>query len=121
MINSVLAVMLGGAFGALGRFGLNMLFKQSGLALFWATFSANVLGCLIIGWVYQWFSRQADISENLQLFVMVGILGALTTWSTFSMETVLMMEQGEILKALVYTLITVVACFTAFWIGMKIS
>jgi len=120
MIKSILAVMLGGAFGALGRYGLNILFKQSGMALFWATLSANVLGCLMMGWVYQWLSQQAKLSENLQLFIMVGILGALTTWSTFSMETVLMMEQGEMIKALGYTFITVTACFTAFWLGMKI-
>ncbi|GAA4816156.1 putative fluoride ion transporter CrcB [Marinicella pacifica] len=121
MIKSFLAVMLGGAFGALGRFGLNILFKQSGLALFWATLSANVLGCFVMGWVYQWFSQQAHISENLQLFIMVGVLGALTTWSTFSMETVVMMEQGELFKAFGYTLMTVTACFTAFWIGMKFN
>ncbi len=121
MINTLLAVMLGGALGALSRFGLNILVKQTGLPLFWATFSANVLGCLIMGWVYQWFSQQTTISENMQLFIMVGVLGALTTWSTFSMEAVLMMEQGEMLKAFSYTLLTVVACFTAFWIGMKFN
>lgn len=121
MIKPIFAVMLGGSFGALGRYGLNMLFKQAGFSMFWATLSANVLGCFVMGWAYHWFSEQARLSENVQLFVMVGILGALTTWSAFSMETVLMMEQGEITKALGYTLFTVTACFIAFWIGMKIS
>lgn len=121
MIKSLFAVMLGGALGALSRYGLYLLFKHVSYSVFLATFSANVIGCFLMGWAYQWFSQYAKYYENLQLFFMVGILGALTTWSTFSMETVLLMEQGELTKALAYTLMTVIACFTAFWLGLKMT
>ncbi len=120
MIKSVLAVALGGALGASIRYLVNQLVVTVFNApLFWATLTVNVAGCFVMGMAYQYFSQQGQVSEISRLFVTVGILGALTTWSTFSMETVLMIQNDQLSKAFIYTLVTTLCCFLAFWLGVK--
>ncbi|WP_223787877.1 fluoride efflux transporter CrcB [Marinicella meishanensis] len=115
-----LAVALGGALGASIRFGVNQLVTHWFQApLFWATLAVNVVGCFAMGLAYQHIQAQVAVNETFRLFVTVGFLGALTTWSTFSMETVVMMQNGQVLKAAVYTLATTLFCFAAFWLGVK--
>jgi len=120
MINNILAVAAGGAIGAIIRY-LNSrvmaCYFTSNLHM--ATLLVNVIGCFLMGIAYVWFQNKYQASENLRLFITVGFLGALTTWSTFSEETVLMINSGEILKGLVYLLSTFIFCFFAFYIGMK--
>lgn len=116
----LLAVALGGALGASVRFGVNQLVVQAfGLPVFWATLMVNVIGCLIMGKAFTFFIDNQQISEATRLFITVGFLGALTTWSTFSMETVLMIQNDELFKAITYTVVTTFFCFLAFWIGIK--
>jgi len=118
---SLLAVALGGALGASIRFGVNQLVVQVfNFPLFWATLLVNVVGCFLMGKAYHYLHTHASISEPLRLFVTVGLLGALTTWSTFSMETVLMIQNDELTKAITYTVVTTFCCFLAFWLGVKV-
>ena len=117
---SLLAVALGGALGASIRFGVNQLVVNVFNApLFWGTLVVNVIGCYLMGLAYHYLQTHASISEPLRLFVTVGLLGALTTWSTFSMETVLMIQNDELTKAIMYTVVTTFCCFLAFWLGVK--
>lgn len=120
MMKHFFAVAIGGAVGASARYALNILTQSLNQNIFIATLTANIIGCLLMGFMYRWIMLNSEISETLRLFMMVGVLGALTTWSTFSLETIVMLEQGEIIKALGYTLLTLTGCFTAFWIGWKI-
>ncbi|TDR22418.1 fluoride efflux transporter CrcB [Marinicella litoralis] len=120
MINSIIAVAIGGALGASVRFGINQLALHAlHVPLFWATLMVNVVGCFLMGMAFDYFNQQAAINEALRLFITVGLLGALTTWSTFSMETVLMIQNDQLFKAIAYTLVTTVCCFFAFWLGVK--
>ncbi len=118
MINSIVAVAVGGAIGATMRYGVNQLAVHVlQLPLFWATLTVNVMGCFLMGWVFDYFNQQSTVNESLRLFITVGLLGALTTWSTFSMETVLMIQNDQLLKAIGYTLVTTFCCFIAFgWV-----
>ncbi len=117
---SLLAVALGGALGASLRYGVNQLVAQAfGFPLFWATLLVNVLGCFLMGKAFNYFSNQVEVGELTRLFVTVGLLGALTTWSTFSMETVLMIQNDELTQAIMYTVITTFFCFLAFFLGVK--
>lgn len=117
---ALLAVALGGAVGASIRFGVNQLVVNVFNApLFWGTLLVNVGGCYLMGLAYHYLLTHASISEPLRLFVTVGMLGALTTWSTFSMETVLMIQNDELTQAIMYTVITTFCCFLAFWLGVK--
>ena len=120
MINSIIAVAIGGAMGASIRFGVNQLaLHVLQVPLFWATLFVNVIGCFLMGMAFTYFNQTAVVSETMRLFITVGLLGALTTWSTFSMETVLMIQNDQIIKAVGYTLLTTFCCFMAFWLGFK--
>lgn len=117
---SLLSVALGGALGASLRYGVNQLVVQLfNFPLFWATLLVNVLGCFLMGKAFDYFNNQEAVNEATRLFVTVGLLGALTTWSTFSMETVLMIQNDELTQAILYTVITTFCCFLAFWLGVK--
>ncbi len=120
MIKHFLAVAIGGAIGASSRYALNIMLHSLNKNILWSTLSANLIGCLLMGLMYRWVLNNIELTVNFRLFVMVGVLGALTTWSTFSMETVILMEQGHILKAFGYTMLTMLGCFAAFWLGWKI-
>jgi CrcB protein len=78
-----------------------------------------VAGCYFMGKAFNYFNNQIEINEITRVFVTVGLLGALTTWSTFSMETVLMIQNDELFKAITYTVITTFCCFLAFWLGVR--
>ena len=122
MIKQVLVVAAGGALGAVLRYLNVKLFTHVfGSPLPWATLIINVIGCFLMGVAYIWLLDKYQASDSLRLFIMMGFLGALTTWSTFSMETVLMLSYGEYIKGFTYLLLTFILCFAAFFIGMKIS
>ena len=120
MINAFTAVALGGAIGASIRYAVNLLAQHVvHVPLYWSTLSVNVVGCFFMGMVFTYFNQQPALSESWRLFITVGLLGALTTWSTFSMETVVMIQNDQLFKAIGYTLLTTVCCFMAFWLGVK--
>ncbi len=122
MISQILAVSAGGALGAVMRF-LNHKIISHYFAnnVYWSTLVVNVTGCFLMGIAYVWFQNKIQPTSHLHLFVTVGFLGALTTWSTFSMESMLLINQGLYIKAAVYTGLTFILCFGAFAIGTKIG
>ena len=118
---TLLAVALGGALGATIRYGVGQLVTQVfNFPLFWATLIVNVMGCFLMGKAFNYFSSQVEVSELTRSFITVGLLGALTTWSTFSMETVLMIQNDQLTQAIMYTVATTFCCFLAFWLGVKL-
>lgn len=122
MLNNILAVAAGGALGAVIRFLNNRLMvKFFTVNLYWATLMVNVAGCFLMGIAYSVLLNKYHTNEPFILFITVGFLGALTTWSTFSMETVVLVNSGELMKGFVYMISTFILCFLAFYMGMKIS
>ncbi|HZV19275.1 MAG TPA: fluoride efflux transporter CrcB [Sphingobium sp.] len=121
MVHTLL-VMLGGAIGAAMRYHLG----RATLRLFgtgWphGTFAANVLGGFAMGLLTGWLAMRAQSgAEQVRLFVAVGVLGGFTTFSAFSLETMLMIERGEWIPALAYAVLSVVVSVGALALGLLV-
>ena len=103
-----LAVAAGGALGAVGRAGVAAALPSIG-AFPLQTFAVNVLGSFVIGLVWAGVSRP-DVSLLWGAFIVTGALGGFTTFSTFSLETLQLLEQGEWRTGILYLVLSLVTC-----------
>ncbi|MCX8088898.1 MAG: fluoride efflux transporter CrcB [Meiothermus ruber] len=114
-----LLVMLGGAIGAMLRYGLGAWVQGLlGPGFPWSTFLINITGSLLIGLVLR-LSLEGALSPEWRLFLAVGVLGGYTTFSTFSWETLTLVQQGEWLKAFLYMAGSVVLGFVLVWLAYR--
>lgn len=106
---TALAVALGGALGALARWGASSWIQlRTGLQFPWGTLAVNLSGAFLLGLLYGALEH-ATLSDASRAFVGLGFLGAFTTFSTFSYEAVLLMQGGQAARALAYVAGSVVA------------
>lgn len=116
----LVAIALGGACGALLRFAIHRwVHLRVPHELPAGTFVVNVVGCLALGFCMVWMKERA--SEAWRMGVMVGLIGALTTFSTFAMESMDLLSRRERLIAGLYLSGSVVAGLVAVWAGMMIA
>jgi CrcB protein len=114
-------IALGGALGSLLRFLLsNRVYQWLGRDFPYGTLSVNVLGCLLMGFLFV-FMTERVVSAEARASILVGFLGGLTTFSSFSMETLLLIEQSAYLKALLNMLLNLLLCLIATWLGMILA
>ena len=119
----MIAVGLGGFIGAVCRYliGLIPINETSGFPI--KTFGINVIGCIVIGAITVWASKNSSLSPHVLLFLKVGLCGGFTTFSTFALETVDMMKNGNVLMAFIYVLGSVLtgvgAIFAVEYFAMK--
>lgn len=117
-----LAIALGGAAGALSRYGLMTLVSNVlGSRLPWGTLLVNISGSLLIGVLYVLISEKMLLSNEARALLIVGFLGAFTTFSTFSLDTMLLIQQGWLVQAVAYMLASVMICVLATWLGMALT
>jgi CrcB protein len=114
---TILAVALGGAVGAVGRFLISgWVHKLFGGDFAYGTLSVNILGSLIIGFLFVYFQQVA--SPIQKAILITGVMGALTTFSTFSLETVLMLQNGLFFKAILNITLNVILSILATTLGI---
>ena len=113
-MSGVLAVGLGGALGAVGRYGISLLPLKS--AFPWLTLLTNVLGALVIGFVVG-VTAEGTAAPNTVLFWKTGVCGGFTTFSTFSLETLRLLEGGQTASGLLYAGASVVLCVAGVYAG----
>lgn len=119
---SYFAVAIGGAIGASLRYGLNELaLNVFGKSFPFGTLLVNILGSFVLGWVYALFSSGALAVSPWRALIAIGLIGAFTTFSTFSLDTVLLLQQGDWLKAITNVLLNVLLCLTLAWLGLKLG
>jgi CrcB protein len=116
-----LLVGLGGAFGASFRFYISQLILNwLGKGFPFATLTVNISGSLIMGLLYGLIEQGIIEVSVYRTLLGIGFLGAFTTFSTFSLETLLLIQQGDIVKAAINILLNVSLCIFAAALGMFI-
>lgn len=111
-MKNLLWVMLGGGIGAGLRYGFSMAAVRLAVQTHWATLVVNVLASALLALVIQWAPQK---SGPLYLFLAVGLCGGWSTFSTFSVETMTLIQNGEWPMALLYVLSSTVLCFLAVY------
>ncbi|MEI6897008.1 MAG: fluoride efflux transporter CrcB [Psychromonas sp.] len=118
MIISITLVACGGAFGATLRYLISLgMISLFGKGFPFATLAVNLLGSLMMGFIFQSVQQETIASSPWWPLISVGFLGALTTFSTFSMDNVLLLQQGLLLKAMLNVVLNVVFCILAAYMG----
>ena len=119
---SLLAVALGGSLGAVLRYLISLWTMARFDVGFWlGTLLVNAIGALLIGVLFVLISEKAVVAAHWRPLLVVGLLGSLTTFSTFSLELVTMLQQGAIGPAIAYILASVLICVTLTWAGIELA
>lgn len=115
-------VAVGGALGSVLRYGAGGVIQRwNGSDWPMGTLTVNILGSFVIGFLAQMILARGIMSPQARLFVMVGLLGGFTTFSTFSLETLRLVQQGGWLPAAANVLFSVTGGLIAAWAGFSIS
>lgn len=118
-MKQILAIAIGGAAGAVLRYWTSTgIYALVGRTFPYGTLVVNVAGSLLMGFLYVLLVERLALSVEWRAALLIGVLGAFTTFSTFSMETFALFEDGERLKALMNIILSVTLCLVAVWLGV---
>lgn len=112
--------MIGGFFGAIGRYAAGEWIEAENGFPF-GTFVINLFGCFILGCFLTFVSEKSNIRPEFTLLIGTGFLGSFTTFSTFSLETVALFQEGLIVMAALYVLATTAVGLTLAFVGHRIA
>jgi fluoride exporter len=128
LLTQYLVIGLGGALGSMLRFGLASaidmkMVKAGGLVFPLGTIVVNVTGCLVIGFIATVSSTEGRIflSPLTRQFIMIGILGGYTTFSSFSLQTLVLAQGGQFWAAAANVVLSVVLCLVGVWLGAALA
>ena len=104
------------------RYGLsNAIYAWLGRGFPYGTLSVNVIGSFFIGIAFLLLTEKLSLGSEVRAFILIGFLGAFTTFSTFSLETLTLLQEGFLMKAVANILLSVLLCLIATWVGMVIA
>ena len=113
----LLYVVIGGGLGALLRYLLSGIIQKQSASLFpYGTLVVNLIGALAIGFLWELF-QNITVPTNIRVFIFMGILGAFTTFSTFSLETFNLLKDNQYLTALINVIVSNVFCIILVFAG----
>ena len=119
-MGTMLAVGVGGGLGALARYYIAGWVQPAGALFNWGIFVVNITGGLLMGMIVEAGALRLNLSPELRTFLTVGILGGYTTFSTFSLDSVLLLQRGEYGQAAFYVIGSVVLSILALFAGLWI-
>ncbi|WP_286238398.1 fluoride efflux transporter CrcB [Neptuniibacter halophilus] len=114
----IIAIAIGGAAGALGRYWVSGLLNNADHRIPVGTLTCNALGSFLMGVCFVLILEKSRLSPEMRPLLMVGFMGAFTTFSTFSLETVAMLQEGHVMSAAIYILLSVLLCLVALYSGL---
>jgi CrcB protein len=118
-MQQLIAIALGGSAGALLRFSVaNGIYAILGRGFPHGTLVVNIVGSFLMGMLTELLVFRFAVAAEYRAAILVGFLGAFTTFSTFALETLTLFEQGSLLKAFLNVFLSVVLCLTACWVGL---
>jgi CrcB protein len=122
-MQAAVLVFIGGGLGAVARHLFNLAAARLlGIGFPWGTFGVNITGSLIMGLLTAWLAtRYQGTIDHLRLFLATGVLGGYTTFSSFSLDAVVLWERGEHSAAAVYVAASVVLAITGLVVGLAIG
>ena len=119
---SFLAIGIGGGLGSIVRFVISReMGNWLGNYLPYGTLTVNVAGSLALGWFITFFFDRPELSSALRLGLTVGFLGAFTTFSTFSYESLQLLLDGSVWRAIFNVVLNAVACIGMCYLGMQLA
>jgi CrcB protein len=127
LITQFLVIGLGGALGSMARFGLASLVDltaQKGAPVyFWGTMLVNITGCFLIGFIFTISDTEGRfyLSPLQRQFIMIGILGGYTTFSSFTLQTLLLAQDGQWGQAAANVVLSVVLCLVGVFLGALLA
>lgn len=123
-MKTLLFIAIGGGAGAVSRYLVSLWINhltQDGVRFPFATISVNLLGSFLIGVLFVLIAEKASLGNQWQSVLIVGFLGAFTTFSTFSLEVVTYLEKGLMINAILYLVSSVLLCSLAAWAGIALA
>ena len=121
-MSQVIAIAAGGALGSVLRYGMSTwVHALAGRGFPYGTLVVNVLGCLAMGVLFVLLVERMGTSAVWRAGLLIGVLGGFTTFSTFSIETFNLIEQGAMAKAAGNMAASLVLCVSATWLGVMLA
>ncbi len=118
----IMAIAAAGALGAVARYGLaGLVHRWSGLRFPVGTLAVNVLGCFLLGLLASLTLVRWPVGPTLRAALLVGLLGAFTTFSAFSFETLTLLREGPLWRAALNVGLSVLLCLLAAWGGVTLA
>ena len=122
MFKTLLLIAIGGAFGATMRFlSQATVYELVGKTFPYGTLFVNVTGSLLMGVLSILMLERFNVGPEWRAAILVGLLGSFTTFSTFSLETLNLLEQGDVMRAMANMAISVIVCLAAVWLGVSLG
>jgi CrcB protein len=118
-MSQLLQIIIGGALGTVSRYAVSVLvYRSAGADFPYGTLVVNLTGCFLIGFLASVTEDRLLLGSNIRAFLMIGFCGAFTTFSTFILETANLIKDGETSRALANVLLSVIAGFIVFRLGV---
>ena len=103
MFGTLISIAIGGAFGALSRYGLGLFVSSFAVMPLWmATLGVNIIGCSLMGFMAAFLLSYPHLSEPLRPLIMIGFLGGLTTFSSFALDSFTLLDKGQFASLFLY-------------------